>query len=157
MALDDEIAQLTEIPFFEGFQREQLRLLAFGAEKRSLRSGDVLYRENDVADCAYLVQSGRVLVLSPGMPLKLTRETRIHERHDVGALIQPLALISNTKRPSGAMCDERTQLLRISRVLFQRMLREYPELAILLRRRIESELVDFVGKLDSVLEKLDVD
>ena len=62
MALDDDISILSAVRLFEGFTQEQLRLLAFGAETTMLHADHKLYREDDVADSAYIVVSGRVVL-----------------------------------------------------------------------------------------------
>ena len=60
MALDDDIRILSGVGLFEGFTREQLRLMAFGAEPMQLKAGRKLYLEDDQADSAYIVVSGGV-------------------------------------------------------------------------------------------------
>jgi CRP-like cAMP-binding protein len=60
MALDDDIRVLSGVRLFEGFTREQLRLIAFGAETISLHAGRKLYSEGAPADCAFVVASGEV-------------------------------------------------------------------------------------------------
>lgn len=155
MALDDEIDLFASIPFFEGFQTEQLRLLAFGAEKRALNRGDILYREGDTADCGYIIKRGQIVELAPGQEKSAEAVEGSNVAHDRGALIEPMALFSNLKRSHTAICSEPADLLRISRLLFTRMLQEYPDLAVLLRDRVGRDLVQFVGKLDRVLDRLD--
>ena len=50
MALENDIATLSAAPLFELLERDALRLVAFAAENRLLRAGDVLPgREN--RDC----------------------------------------------------------------------------------------------------------
>ena len=60
MALDDDILILSSVKLFQGFTQEQLRLLAFGAETTVLQADQKLYREDDVADSAYIVVSGLI-------------------------------------------------------------------------------------------------
>ena len=62
MALDDDIRILSAVGLFEGFTQEQLRLLAFGAESHRCCSRQRSYREDDAADSAYVVVSGRIVL-----------------------------------------------------------------------------------------------
>ncbi len=55
MALDDDIALLARVPLFASLGGEPVRLLAFSAETRFLRAGDVLFKEGQAADCGYVV------------------------------------------------------------------------------------------------------
>ena len=57
MALDDHIRILSGVRLFEGLTQDQLRLLAFGAERMQLPAGRKLFREDDDADSAYVVLS----------------------------------------------------------------------------------------------------
>ena len=50
MALDDDIAILSQAPLFNLLERDALRLVAFASESRSLRAGDVLFRKGDRSD-----------------------------------------------------------------------------------------------------------
>ncbi|MEO0636259.1 MAG: Crp/Fnr family transcriptional regulator [Pseudomonadota bacterium] len=152
MALDDEIALFAQIPFFAGFETEHLRLLAFGAEKRRLRAGGHLFREGDLADGAYVVRQGGVATRHPQAD---SPEERIERTYRPGSIVEPMTLISLSKRPYDAVCTEDTEVLRISRALFVRMLSEYPHLAVMLRDRVGNELKGFIGKLDGVLDLLD--
>ena len=59
MALNDDIALLSIVPLFSDISEDKLRLIAFGAERRKLQAGQMLFREGTPADCAFVVASGR--------------------------------------------------------------------------------------------------
>jgi CRP-like cAMP-binding protein len=63
-------------------------------------------------------------------------------------MLGELALIADTIRPTGAVAVEDTELVRLSRKLFHRILQEYPELAAALRDHIARDLTQMVGKID---------
>jgi CRP-like cAMP-binding protein len=60
MALSDDIRLLSGVPLFQGLDDDQLRLVAFGAERRSVAKGQELFREQSPAECAYVVARGRL-------------------------------------------------------------------------------------------------
>jgi len=60
MALDEDMALLARQPLLSLMDRDALRLLAFAAESRILRAGDVLFRAGEPSDGAVLVVSGAV-------------------------------------------------------------------------------------------------
>ena len=60
MALNDDIAFLARQPLLSLMDRDALRLVAFAAESRTLRAGDVLFRRGEGSDGAFLVVSGAV-------------------------------------------------------------------------------------------------
>ena len=62
MALDDDVRILSAVSLFEGFTVEQLRLLAFGADRILLPARRRLFREEDEADTAYVVVNGEIML-----------------------------------------------------------------------------------------------
>lgn len=144
MALDDDIRLLSGVELFQSFTPDQLRLLAFGAENMRLASGQLLYEADVEADGAFVVATGRI---------GLFRENAEGERALLGeagpgAMLGELALIADTVRPTGAVAVEDTELVRLSRKLFHRILQEYPELAAALRDHIARDLNKMVGEID---------
>ena len=149
MALDDHIRILSGVGLFEGFTQEQLRLLAFGAEEMHLSAGKKLYREDDDADSAYVVVRGRI---------KLFRENE-DKLADVGmaepgATLGEMALIADSRRLTSAEAATDTEVLRINRSMFRRILEEYPETAEALRQRIIEDLQALIRRIEQVGERL---
>jgi CRP-like cAMP-binding protein len=62
-------------------------------------------------------------------------------------LIGELALITETRRAVTAVAREPSSVLKISRGLFHRVLREFPKSAETLRQKMEKNLQGFVGEL----------
>ena len=60
MALEDDIAILSQAPLFNLLDRDALRLVAFAAENRTLRAGDMLFRKGDRSDGGYVVSRGAI-------------------------------------------------------------------------------------------------
>jgi CRP-like cAMP-binding protein len=149
MALDDHIRILSGVGLFEGFTQEQLRLLAFGAEAMHLSAGKKLYREDDDADSAYVVVRGRI---------KLFRENE-DKPADVGmaepgTALGEMALIADSRRLTSAEAATDTEVLRINRSMFRRILEEYPETAEALRQRIIEDLQALIRRIEQVGERL---
>jgi CRP-like cAMP-binding protein len=65
-------------------------------------------------------------------------------------MLGELALIADTVRPTGAVAVRDTELVRLSRKLFHRILQEYPELAVALRDQIARGLTQMVGRIDKL-------
>jgi CRP-like cAMP-binding protein len=145
MALDDDIRILSAVNLFKGFTPEQLRLLAFGAEGLKLSAGRDLYRQEEAADAAYVIARGRIV---------LYRE-RGEERFDIehggaGVILGELALIADTTRLTSARAEVDTELLRLNRKLFRRILEEYPELAVMLHDRIVATLQTMIERIEEL-------
>ena len=146
MSLEDDIRILSGVTLFEDLSTEQLRLLAFGAERVKLAKGRELYREGQSAECGFIIVSGAV---------DLFRETP-RGRHVVKKVVPPMvlgevALITETSRLTGAVAAEDSEIMRINRSLFKRMLEEYPQMAFYLHERLTDQLHDLlqrIGELD---------
>ncbi len=143
MALDETIRILSGVAFFEGFTQDQLRLLAFSAERVSLPQGALLFREGAKADSAFILLSGTIRLLG-----EEEGESRDMGAIRPGALLGMLALIADTQRPTSAVAASPSRLLKIERRDFRRMLEEYPDLAVALHKRMMDEFQAMVEKIE---------
>ncbi len=147
MALEDDLRNLSRVPFFAALEPDARRLVAFSAETRILRAGDVLFRKGEPSDGAYVLMQGAIFL-----------ETQDNGEADFEvslpySLIGELALISSTNRPTTAIARQPTTVLKIPRHLFHRVLSEYPSSAMALRQMIETRLGDFAQHLDKLREE----
>ena len=141
MALLDDIRTLTSLPAFRDLDPEAIRLIAFSAETRILRAGDVLFRRGDSSDGGFVVLSGAIGVApSPG------RETLVRSP----ALIGELALVAETLRPGAATAREPTSVLKVPRALYRRILAEYPQSAARVRAGAAAKLFAMRGELEGL-------
>lgn len=149
MALDEDVRILSGVRLFEGFTPEQLRLLAFGAETTDLPAGRKLYREDDVADSAYVVVSGEIVLYreADGMKVPVGRAGS-------GTILGELALIADTRRLTSASAAIDSRMLRLNRPMFRRLLEEYPDVAVALHRRIAEELQALVRRIEEVAARI---
>jgi len=145
MALDDDIRILSVVRLFEGFTQDQLRLLAFGAETTRLSQDKKLYREDDEADSAYVVVSGRIALYREVDGERVTVSTV-----GAGAMLGELALIADTRRLTSAAAETDAEVLRLNRKMFRRILEEYPETAQSLHQRISEDLQAMVRRIEQL-------
>jgi CRP-like cAMP-binding protein len=145
MALDDDIRTLSGVGLFEVLTAEQLRLLAFGAENMQLSAGSELYLEGQKADCAYVVAQGRIVLFR-----QKDGEQQILAELEDGAILGEMALIADTKRLTGARAEIDTDIIRLNRSLFRRILEEYPDVAASLHRRISHDLETMIRKIGAL-------
>jgi CRP-like cAMP-binding protein len=148
MSLEDDMALLSRVAMLADMDRDALRLLAFAAESRQLRAGDVLFRKGDMSDGGYVVAQGSIALIEDDTK---TADAIIGP----GALIGEIALISETKRPATAIAREPTTVLRLSRGMFRRTMEEYPELAQRLAADLRHRIAAMSGDLARVKRRLD--
>jgi CRP-like cAMP-binding protein len=126
MSIEDDIAFLERVPTLALLGRDALRILAIGAESRYLHDGNVLFSQGEAADAGYVVQEG-LLSLGP------VRGTGDELTVGPGTLLGELALLTETTRPVTATALQPSNVIRIPRTLFLKMLEGYPEAAVRLR------------------------
>ncbi|MBN9454836.1 MAG: cyclic nucleotide-binding domain-containing protein [Bosea sp.] len=148
MALDDDMALLARQPLLSLMDRDALRLLAFAAESRILRAGDVLFRAGEPSDGAVLVVSGAVALTEQddGQPAS--------EVVGPGAMIGELALFTSVPRQVTAIAREPTQVMRLPRSVMRRVLGESPDSAEAIAAAIGARLQGFVSELAAVQDAL---
>lgn len=139
MALEDDIRRLARVPMLGELEAEALRLLAFSAEAKILRTGDVVFRAGDASDAGYFIMSGSVALDGGG-----TEPARIA---GPDSLLGELALLIESKRPVTATARSATTVLKISRPLFHRILEEYPSSAARMHKQAATRLSEFMQDL----------
>ncbi len=139
MTLEDDIRALSAVTLFGELSMEQLRLLAFGAERVQLAAGQTLYVQNDPAECGYVIVTGEIAlnrrVGGQDMELDVARP---------GDVLGQAALITETTRMTAAVAKAPSEALRISRSIFRRMLTEYPDTAHAIHQRMSADLTQLL-------------
>ncbi len=151
MALTDDITLLSQVPLFENFNDEMLRLIAFGSERKKVAKNRPLFHEGSSADCAFVIMSGHFKLLQRdrrGKPIQVGEA-------DKGDLLGELAIVSAANRKVTAMAVDDSEVMRIHRSMFRRMMEEYPEIAVVFSDRIKqnlSKMLSDINRLSSRFE-----
>lgn len=148
MTLHDEIDNLRRIPLFAVFEIGALQMLAFAAETRLLRSGDLLFQRGEESDGGFILMLGSIALT--------TREASLPAHVlQPWALIGEMALVASCLRPVTARAMEPSTVLKIRRPLFHQILEQYPLTAARARELFRERLVDFTRKAASGYETRD--
>ncbi len=149
-SLDSDVELLRTIPFFHGFAEEHLKLIAFSAESRSLPDKLLLYDEGQLLHSAYVIASGSLRGQH-----KIKDTDRIESRQiGPGVILGERALILDVRADEAVRVESRTRVLQIRKVMFRRLLQEYPEIAVTLRTRMTREVIHTASALSAVAERL---
>ncbi|PLX44145.1 MAG: hypothetical protein C0605_03025 [Hyphomicrobiales bacterium] len=122
MTLDRDAARLWRSPLFSEIDPAQLKMLAFAAARVRRRPGEVLIREGEKTNAAFVIMSGAVKYQpaeSPEGTWKMLTE---------GAMIGEFALLTGKPNPVTFIAAEHLQALKISRNLISRFASEFPEI-----------------------------
>ena len=147
MALSDDIRLFSQLPLFQGMGEDQLRLIAFGADRRHMAAGQTLFRERSPAECAYVVASGSFELST----VDAKGASHIQATVQPGTLLSELALVTLVERKYTAIALEDSDVIRISRALFHRLIEEYPEAARLIETRVRDNFNAMVKQATAML------
>lgn len=135
MSLQEEVELLRNIPLFARIEPAKLKLLAFTSERLTFRDGDILFRQGDVGDAAYIVMRGEatVFVDSPDGPIPVATL----RRNDI---IGEIAILCDVPRTATVAAAGQLETLRISKDLFYRLITEFPQMAVEIMRELAQRL-----------------
>jgi len=114
-----------------------------GIEK-SLRNGEVLFREGDVGDEMYLIKSGKIKIVK-----KIGEETKVLAILTEGDFFGEMAIIDGSSRSAAAVSDSDTQLITFDKSAFRKKIGEEP-----LIEYIVTELTKRLRKADEQIKFL---
>lgn len=148
MALEDDLKLFRQIPIFRLLEPDALRLLAFSAETKLLRAGDVVIRAPGSMHGGRLLTRGSVAIFDNrdqiGAPVRVLAAP---------ALIGEIALICESEISGSMVAREPSTIFFIARTLFHRVLVEYPRSAEAIRKALAGRLSDFAGQLTPLAAK----
>jgi CRP-like cAMP-binding protein len=131
MSLQQEVDLLKKIPMFSKIDPAKLKLLAFTSERMRYASGDVLFSQGDAGDAAFVIISGtaEVSIDTDKGPLVVAQLTD----HD---FVGEIAILCDVPRTATVTARTSLEALRISKELFFRMVKEFPEIAVEVMREL---------------------
>jgi len=135
VSLNEEVEILRRIPFFAQIDPSKLKLLAFTSERVAFDAGHVLFRQGDAANAAYVIIDGKAEVIaeSASGPVQLAVL-------DANKVFGEIAILCDVPRTATVRAQTRLTTLRISKDLFLRLLKEFPQIAIAVMRELAHRL-----------------
>ena len=125
MGIQDEVSVMRRIPLFAHIDTKQLKLLAFTSERIVFEAEQMLFRQGDDGDAAYVLLDGEadVLVDAPSGPVPVARLGR-------NAIVGEIAILCDVPRTASIMAVSRLETVRITKAQFLGLLTESPQLAV---------------------------
>jgi len=133
--LQHNLEILKEVPFFEGFPPEVMKLLAYLSVRGDYEEGDVLFETGDDPGIAFAVVAGELAVYREGK----SGEERLRS-YGEGEFLGAFSLIGPMPSLFTMKATTTTRLLIINRDQFSRVMDQHKELAPLLRKAILKQL-----------------
>ncbi len=149
MSLKQEFELLRRVPIFAEIEPAKLKLLAFMSERVAFDPGKLLMGQGDPADAAYLIIDGHadIIIETPGGPVVVA---------GVGAneIVGDMGILCNAPRNATVRAKDRLIALRISKDLFMRMVREFPNIAVSIMQELAHRLESTNKQLGAALAEV---
>ena len=142
MSLEQEVELIRQFPIFSKIQPAMQKLLCFSAERLAYDPGQVMFNIGESADAAYIIIDGtaEVSVPTPAGPIVV---------NSVGKndIVGEIAIFGDVPRTATVKAVTRLDTLKISKELFDKVIRENPDAAIELIRILASRLANTTNQL----------
>ena len=142
MSLNDEVDLLKKIPLFAKIEASKLKLLAFTSDRLNFQPGELLCRQGDSGDTAYIILNGEadVLVDTPGGQISVAKLGK-------NDLVGEMAILIDIPRTATVKAISDVATLAISKDLFFRMVTEFPQMGVEIMRELAHRLENMNAQL----------
>ena len=149
MSLNEEVELLRGVPLFAKIEPSKLKLLAFTSERLTFAANQVLFNQGDIGDAAYVIIEGQadVVVETPNGPLTVAKVGK-------NAFIGEIAILIDVPRTATIRATTKLETLKISKDLFFRLVKEFPEMAVEIMRELARRLEAMNVRLADANRKL---
>ncbi len=133
--LKEDIEVLREVPIFASVELPKLKLLAFASQRMSFDPGQVLCREGDFGDTAYVIIEGTadVLVNAGDSEVKVATVGR-------NDFIGDMAILCDMPRTATVRASCRCETLVIGKSQLMGLLKSFPDMSIAMMRVLAGRL-----------------
>ena len=142
MSLNEEVEILRRVPLFARIEPSKLKLIAFTSERMTFEKDEVLFRQGDMGDAAYIVLQGDADVLVNSQQGQI-RVAGLGQNDIVGEI----AILIDVPRTATVRACSRLVTLRITKELFFRLINEFPQIAVEIMRELAVRLEKTTGDL----------
>ena len=148
MSLEQEVELIRQFPIFSKIQPAKQKLLCFSSERLTFDSGQVMFRAGDAGDACYIVIDGSVEISvdTPKGPLVVNTLGR-------NEIIGEIAIFGDVPRTATCTALTKLETLRISKDLFNNVIRESPDAAIELIRVLATRLSNTTAALSKQMNE----
>lgn len=145
MSIDQEVEILRRIPIFAKIEPAKLKLMAFASERITYKPGQVLFRQGERGDAAFIVLKGTADVLINGSDGPL-RVASLSENEIIGEI----AILCDIPRTATVQAETELTTLKITTDLFFRMIMDFPEMGVEVMRVLAHRLEQTTAQLRQV-------
>jgi CRP-like cAMP-binding protein len=149
VSLKEEVETLRQIPLFAKVDPAKVKLLAFTSERVTFQPGQVICKQGDMGDAAYVIISGQadIIIDTPSGPITVATM----KKNDV---VGEIAILIDIPRTATIQAESELITLRITKNHFLSMINEFPEISVEMMRVLAERLVRTTDELQKAKEQL---
>lgn len=144
-ALGAETKFLRELPLFANLDSSKLRLLAFTSDRKTYEPGEIVVKQGDAGDAAFVVLDGEAEVVLEGV----NGEETILYVMGRGQVVGELAMLCDTPRSATVRARTALTALRLNRDVFVELARQDPYFSFEMTRDLGQRLLKTTAELNS--------
>lgn len=133
--IDDEVALLRTVPFFETMESGKLKLLAYVSERLEFEGGDVVFEQDSSGDDVYFILAGMADVVT-----EMDGNAVVVAQLGRHALFGEMSVFCDLPRTAGVRARGHLAVLRIPGEAFLALIKEEPALALQVIRELALRL-----------------
>ncbi len=137
MSLEHEVKLLRNIPLFQNIEASKLKLLAFTSERLNFGAGDVLFRQGEMGDAAYIVIEGEADVVIENKDISAES---VVATLGANSILGEIAILCDVPRTATVRAKTELTTLKISKDVFFRLVLDFPHMAVEIMRELAARL-----------------
>ncbi|OED38039.1 hypothetical protein AB833_21275 [Chromatiales bacterium (ex Bugula neritina AB1)] len=139
MSLTEEVEALRNITLFSSLDESKLKLLAFTSEWITYQADEVLCKEGEKGEDAYVIMEGDVDIYVDSGDGQL-----LVTSHGAGEIVGETAIVCDVPRTATVVARNELVVLKITKDVFMQLLEGCPEVAIAVIRELALRVNDGV-------------
>ncbi len=142
MGLAEEVEILRRIPLFTNIDSAKLKLMCFASERMTFKDGEVLCRQGETGDAAFIILDGKADVQVERKEGTMSVATLT--KNDI---VGEIAILCDVPRTATVVAKGDLTTLKVTKDLFFGLVKDFPEIGIEIMRVLAHRLEATTGEL----------
>lgn len=134
----ERIMFLKQVSIFQSIPLEQLKAIAMVCEPESFPAKAIIFRQGEASSGLYVITAGQVAIQVHGQRTETIQLATL----GVNAYFGDMSLFNNRPRSAAAVALQPTEVLKLSRTSFIRLVRQFPDMSLTLLDVLSQRLAE---------------
>ncbi|MBC8170646.1 MAG: cyclic nucleotide-binding domain-containing protein, partial [Anaerolineae bacterium] len=134
----ERIMFLKQVSIFQSIPLEQLKAIAAVCEPEAFPAKAIIFKQGEASSGLYVVTAGQVAIQVHGHRTETIQLATL----EVNAYFGEMSLFNNRPRSASALAIQATEVLKLSRTSFIRLVRQFPEMSLTLLDVLSQRLAE---------------